>query len=78
MMGANHALLAGEVAAALAMHFPNCELETNEEEGYTGRVLITRPSGIWAVEVHPVAVNDEGSDHGRTDDLSRTRGSGGD
>jgi hypothetical protein len=59
-LGANHALLCGMVAGALAcVESDNFEV-TSEVDGndFTGRTLITRPSGVWAVEVVPVKVKE--------------------
>lgn len=49
---ANQALLIGEVAGSLYNAGLHCELETTGNGNYTGRVLIHRPSGIWAVTVN--------------------------
>lgn len=53
---ANLMLLCGSVSAALAMHseiLGPCELEVDGDGDYTGRTIIRRPSGPWAVSVSP-------------------------
>jgi hypothetical protein len=59
-LGGNHALLCGMVAGALARVERDDFKVTSEVDGndYTGRTLITRPSGVWAVEVVPVKVDE--------------------
>lgn len=59
-MGPNHALLAGMVVGALIQHAtPEFDVEPeSDENGWTGRALIRRPSGTWAVSVVPVDVED--------------------
>jgi hypothetical protein len=65
-LGPNHALLCGMVTGALAAQGPLAvqagevfEVEP-EVDGpdYTGRTLIRRPSGTWAVQVVPVEVTE--------------------
>jgi hypothetical protein len=59
-LGGNHALLCGMVAGALLCVEREDFKVTSEVDGedFTGRTLITRPSGVWAVEVVPVDVKD--------------------
>lgn len=59
-LGGNHALLCGMVAGALAnVEAPDFKV-TAEVDGddFTGRTLVTRPSGVWAVQVVPVKVGE--------------------
>jgi hypothetical protein len=61
-LGPNHALLCGMVAMILAAHRAPEEagmfaVEPEIDGGdYTGRTLIRRPSGTWAVQIVPVEV----------------------
>jgi hypothetical protein len=62
-LGPNHALLCGMVAGALMRvadeHF-QVEMEVDGAD-FTGRTLvarITRPSGLWAVEIVPLEVSE--------------------
>lgn len=38
----------------MTQHFPDCSLEVDGQGNYTGRTLIQRPSGIWAVSVEHI------------------------
>ena len=58
-LGPNHALLCGLVTGQLSQirtfdYEAEPEIDGND---YTGRTLIHRPSGTWAVEVVPVEVD---------------------
>lgn len=60
-LGGNHALLCGMVAGALlriAAHDFQLEFESGDDGHLTGRLLVTRPSGVWAVVVVPVDVTE--------------------
>jgi hypothetical protein len=50
----NKALLAGEIAGALMQVFESARPEVDGQGDYTGRTLIDRPSGTWAVSVELV------------------------
>lgn len=56
----NHALVSGQVGGALMAHesFTDVYFETDDEGNYTGRTIITRPSGTWAVKVEPLELGD--------------------
>jgi hypothetical protein len=60
-LSGNHALLCGMVAGALLCVEREDFKVTAEVDGddFTGRTLITRPSGVWAVEVVPVKVQED-------------------
>jgi hypothetical protein len=63
LLGPNHALLCGMVAGALARRPAGDDLlfEISLElvaANFTGRTLIRRPSGTWAVQIVPVEVSE--------------------
>lgn len=59
-LGGNHAHLCGMVTGALSLVSTlDFRVEPEVDGGdFTGRTLITRPSGTWAVEVVPVKVSE--------------------
>lgn len=67
-LGDNHALLCGLVSGAMMRAASEAvglgcapfevEIEVDGDGNYTGRTIITRPSGTWAIEVVPIKVSE--------------------
>lgn len=60
LQGPNHAFLVGQIVGILhTLVVSGDRVETVvEDEGYTGRILVHRPSGVWAIDVTPFSVVD--------------------
>lgn len=52
--GPNHALLTGMVWGALAQAGLSPEMEQDEDGNYTTRLIVTKPSGKYAIYVVPM------------------------
>ena len=45
-------------AAVVGVEAFEVEIEVDGDGNYTGRTIITRPSGTWAIEVVPIKVSE--------------------